>query len=824
MVVTLFIGVLNGGGTAQNRPSSGEQTHSRRGSELIITPYKMSRVCVFLVALSQLSLVFSVARDRHVVPCDTQRKACECRESADECQFTLLVEELQTFISYEYEREESQFVSITQVDLQSLKVREEEGKPFYINSTGNLVPSFTFTDDDGDSDCITYNEDFEGAKCTVPITADGKTYRPVISVNGLVPGPTLVVYEGQVVVANVINGLLTETISIHWHGMDQRNTPWMDGAIHVSQCPIGPSETFRYYFKAEPTGTFWYHSHRVTQRADGLFGGLIVRESSSRRGALVNSLSVASITDIPGKFTVNLHEWDSQTNLQRYTIAKDELPFFPEKALGEIPIPVNDQLAMGVANPYSSFDDIRGPDGLVVGDIPFVSGLINGKGRHKDVSYTQTRLEIFTVRSGEVYRFRLIGAQSQYAYRFSIDEHTLMVMSTDGSLIEPVQAQFVILHTGERYDFLLYANKPNVSNDYWIRAETLAVDLNGQLPYQSLGHVAEAILHYEPSPPPLSSSYESIKMNSRPYDAQRCGEIGGCVAVNCPFKAYHSSYNIRCVNVGDLRMLYPTPANQVPSSTIDPGCSDCEFFFNIGSDTDNINGRNMALPPFPLQTQKDNIDPNEFCDISKPCNAADGEDCPCIHVREITKFNTTIRFVLSAVGSEILEGEGLSHPIHLHGHHFQIVEVGYGTYFGNNGTLNAINTNVVCPDKRCSSPSWASSGSKSLPVDERTVRKDTVIVPGGGYVVIEFISDNPGFWFMHCHIITDLLDGMAVVINEVEARQNPAPNGFPTCGGYLISSSQYYDALNYNVGARLESCLWSISLMLIASVLGGMLI
>ncbi len=56
--------------------------------------------------LSFMSLLVSVASagiDRHVVPCDTQRKVCQCRETADECEFTLIVEELQIFSSYELE-------------------------------------------------------------------------------------------------------------------------------------------------------------------------------------------------------------------------------------------------------------------------------------------------------------------------------------------------------------------------------------------------------------------------------------------------------------------------------------------------------------------------------------------------------------------------------------------------------------------------------------------------------------------------------------------------------------------------------------------------
>ena len=190
--------------------------------------------------------------DRHVVPCGPQHSACECRESADECEFTLLVEELQTFVAYELETNDNPgYAPVDQVGLRDVPTRTEEGIPFYINATGSLIPSFPASN----GDCSIYDEDFSGAspQCTVPITADGRTYRPCIAVNGRVPGPTLVVHENQTVVANVVNGMVTETISVHWHGMNQRNTPWMDGALHVNQCPIGPSESFQYYFKADPS-------------------------------------------------------------------------------------------------------------------------------------------------------------------------------------------------------------------------------------------------------------------------------------------------------------------------------------------------------------------------------------------------------------------------------------------------------------------------------------------------------------------------------------------------------------------------------------------
>ena len=31
-------------------------------------------------------------------------------------------------------------------------------------------------------------------------------------------------------------------------------------------------------------------------------------------------------------------------------------------------------------------------------------------------------------------------------------------------------------------------------------------------------------------------------------------------------------------------------------------------------------------------------------------------------------------------------------------------------------------------------------------------RKDTAIVPDGGFTVLRFHADNPGWWLFHCHL------------------------------------------------------------------------
>ncbi|KXJ06536.1 L-ascorbate oxidase [Exaiptasia diaphana] len=106
-------------------------------------------------------------------------------------------------------------------------------------------------------------------------TVDGHT-RTIITINDQFPGPAIEVMQGAQVVVTVLNELQLDGLTIHFHGIHMKYNPWMDGTAHVSQCPIGPKQSFQYRFVANPAGTHWYHSHLEAQRADGLFGPLIV--------------------------------------------------------------------------------------------------------------------------------------------------------------------------------------------------------------------------------------------------------------------------------------------------------------------------------------------------------------------------------------------------------------------------------------------------------------------------------------------------------------------------------------------------------------------
>jgi len=72
---------------------------------------------------------------------------------------------------------------------------------------------------------------------------------------------------------------------------------------------------------------------------------------------------------------------------------------------------------------------------------------------------------------------------------------------------------------------------------------------------------------------------------------------------------------------------------------------------------------------------------------------------------------------------------GMPHPMHLHGHEFQIVEI----------------------------------DGKRFPGAVR----DTVLVPPGRRVVVAFDANNPGWWAFHCHLLYHLDAGMFTTLRYV---------------------------------------------------------
>ena len=161
---------------------------------------------------------------------------------------------------------------------------------------------------------------------------DGRTYHLYIAINGQIPGPTLIV-TGQMVYVNVTNRLTNEAITVHWHGMHQRGTPWMDGVAFLSQAPITSGAVFQYRFKVSPAGTHWYHSHLGTQRTDRLCGALTVRENAT----VPIAEKLGAFQDIPSQHTLILLDFQRESSLNLFVQIHPTLGFYPDKPLGEVP-------------------------------------------------------------------------------------------------------------------------------------------------------------------------------------------------------------------------------------------------------------------------------------------------------------------------------------------------------------------------------------------------------------------------------------------------------------------------------------------------------
>jgi len=106
----------------------------------------------------------------------------------------------------------------------------------------------------------------------VAVRVDGKFSRAV-GVNGTVPAPLVRLKQGTRVRLRVTN-TLDEDSSIHWHGL---LVPFaMDGVPGVSFPGIMPRSTFDYEFDVVQSGTYWYHSHSAYQEEDGVYGSIVI--------------------------------------------------------------------------------------------------------------------------------------------------------------------------------------------------------------------------------------------------------------------------------------------------------------------------------------------------------------------------------------------------------------------------------------------------------------------------------------------------------------------------------------------------------------------
>lgn len=221
--------------------------------------------------------------------------------------------------------------------------------------------------------------------------------RSVMAINGSIPGPTLFADWGDEVIVHVTNSLSTSTngTSIHFHGIRQNYTNPNDGVASITQCPVPPGSSITYTWKATQYGSTWYHSHYGLQAYNGVFGGIII-----------NGPATANYDEDLGSLFLN--DWTHET--------ADAL-FYSAQANGP---PTQD------------------------------NGLINGTNIWVDGDTTVGSRFNLSFTEGTSYRLRLVNAAMDTFFKFSIDNHTMLVIANDLVPVEPFNTTILSIGIGKR--------------------------------------------------------------------------------------------------------------------------------------------------------------------------------------------------------------------------------------------------------------------------------------------------------------------------------------------------------------------------------------
>lgn len=296
----------------------------------------------------------------------------------------------------------------------------------------------------------------------VTANPDGVHEKQVIGFNGKWPLPEIHVNKGDRVELYLTNGLVNKNTSLHFHGIFQNGTNYMDGPQMVTQCPIAPNDTYLYNFTVpDQAGTFWYHSHTGAQYGDGLRAPFIVH--SDDEPFEYDDERVISISDVYHK------QYDEVTAelLTRYN------------PTGAEPIPQN-LLMNDTANATIYFD-------------PNTTYLL---------------------------RFVNMGLfVSQYVY---LEGHEMTIVEVDGIDVEPYSVDYLYMTVGQRYSVLV-KSKSDRSKNYAImqKFDNTMLDVIPQdLKLEALNYIV-----YDENKPMPSAYHKDDAESFDDFDLKPVGNI-----------------------------------------------------------------------------------------------------------------------------------------------------------------------------------------------------------------------------------------------------------------------------------------------------------
>ncbi len=547
-----------------------------------------------------------------------------------------------------------------------------------------------------------------------PIQIDGKTQHAV-TINGTVPGPLLRLREGQRARISVTN-TLDEDTSIHWHGLLVPSN--MDGVPGLSFPGIPPGETFVYEFPVIQSGTYWCHSHSSLQEAEGHYAPIVIEPAKPDPVAFDREhvIVLADHSEIhPHQLFSRLKQQSGAFNFQRQTIAG--LLAGKDQTLAE-----RSEWAKMLMDPTDISD--------VTGTVQ--TFLVNGHGP-KD-NWTG----LFS--PGERVRLRFVNAAAQMIFNIRIPGLKLTVVAADGQNVRPVEVDEFQIGNAETYDVIV---QPPEDRAYTLVAE--AIDRSG------MGRATLAPRAGMSAPVPPLRKRPILTMRDMGMDMSAHGGHGAAAGADQAAMAGMDHSNMAGMDHAAMAGMAAAP----PPGMAPPRPRGSDVMGDMGGMTMNMLDWSKApqvkkgpgvqmIAPMPLDrtgepglglesvghrvlVYKDLIALEPNPDARAPERALDihltgnmerfwwgfdgwkfSEKPPPYSFRSGERVRVTL-----------INDSMMTHPIHLHGHFFELVHGPVG----------------------------------HMP------RKHTVNVAPGGKVTFDMTAE-PGDWAFHCHMLYHMHAGM----------------------------------------------------------------
>jgi len=519
------------------------------------------------------------------------------------------------------------------------------------------------------------------------ITIDGRRSH-AIGINGTVPGPLIRLREGQTVRLHVANDL-DEDSSIHWHGLI---LPFqMDGVPGIAFPGIKPRATFTYEFPIVQSGTYWYHSHSGLQEQLGHYGPILI-EPRGPDPVAYDRQHVIVLSDHsplhPHAIFRKLKQQPGYFNRQRQTFAG--LVKGEDQPLGE-------RLEWGrMRMDPTDISDVTGST---------YTYLVNGHGPRDNWT------ALF--RPGERVRLRIINASAMTIFNVRIPGLGMTVVQADGQDVRPLEVDEFQVTVAETYDVIV---TPTEERAYTLVAE--AVDRSG---------LARATLAPRPGmvaevPPLRRRPVATMKDMGMDMSGTGQGATGheGMAGMDHAGMASGGA-------MAGMSMGMRDPAN-APEMKLGPGV---QTIAPMAVDRTGEPGQGLEGVGHRVLTYRDLVALTRNPDVRAPAReieihltgnmerfmwSFDGEKFSEVKAPIAMRAGERVRVTL-------VNDSMMAHPIHLHGHFFELV-TGHG---------------------------------------DHAPRKHTVNVLPGGKVSWD-VTAEPGDWAFHCHLLYHMHAGMMQVV------------------------------------------------------------